>query len=366
MQLTTVRFGEALKPAFIYVDRIRLFFESCSTRNQTCSDTQLRRNLRDLIIDGVPTVESLNLSGCFNLTDVTLGHALTQELPSLTMLNLSLCKQITDSTLGRIASHLRNLETLDIGGCSNITCNGILLIACGLKKLRNLNLRSLRHLSDEGIAYLAGISDNISVQGMSQLERLSLHDCQKLTDIALKNISIGMKNLKSLNLSFCTNITDTGVGFLAKMPTLQELNLMMCGNVGDPGIGHLAAGNSRLISLDVSFCERITDQSLVHISQDFSFEIIEPWCMSSNRRRTLESGTDDVLSEITSHWTVLQGNGQWVEANRWTSKKSGIARLVRLHENHANWTRLFEKIHKIVENKSKHKSLCIKCWKACK
>lgn len=226
----------------------------------------LRRNLRDLIVDGVPTVESLNLSGCYNLTDAVLDNALSQELPSLTMLNLSLCKQITDSTLGRIASYLKNLEWLDIGGCSNVSSNGVLLIACGLKKLKVLNLRSLRLITDQAIEHLTGIS-HISVEGMPHLEYLCLQDCQKLTDVSLKHVGDKMNNLKVLNLSFCTNITNAGLRFLAKMPALLELNLRVCGNISDVGIGHLSVGNSRLTLLDVSFCERITNQSLIHISQ---------------------------------------------------------------------------------------------------
>src|SRR6218665_225707 len=226
----------------------------------------LRRNLRDLIVDGIPTLESLSLSGCYNLTDSVLGNALSQELPSLTTLNLSLCKQITDSTLSRIASNLKYLESLDVGGCSNVSDNGILLIACGLKKLKILNLRSLRGISNKAVEHMTGIS-TMSVQGMPHLERLSLQDCQQLSDNSLKHIGEKMSNLKVLNLSFCTTITDAGLRFLAKMPALQELNLRVCGNISDVGIGYLSAGNLRLTSLDVSFCERVTNQSLIHISQ---------------------------------------------------------------------------------------------------
>ncbi len=59
------------------------------------------------VIQGMPNIESLNLSGCYNLTDNGLGHAFVQEIPSLRVLNLSLCKQITDSSLGRIAQYLK-------------------------------------------------------------------------------------------------------------------------------------------------------------------------------------------------------------------------------------------------------------------
>lgn len=225
----------------------------------------LRRSLRD-VVTGLPNLESLNLSGCFNVTDIGLGHAFVQDLPTITMLNLSLCKQITDSSLGRIARYLKHLRVLELGGCSNITSNGLLLCAWGLRKLNTLNLRSCRHISDQGLFHLAGLNP-AAANGSLELEHLVLQDCQKLTDQALKHISTGLTKLKSLNLSFCASITDTGLKFLAKMPNLCELDLRSCDNISDIGIGYLAEGGSWITSLDVSFCDRVGDQSLLHISQ---------------------------------------------------------------------------------------------------
>ncbi|KAL3217833.1 hypothetical protein MRX96_000700 [Rhipicephalus microplus] len=83
----------------------------------------LKRSLRD-VIQGVPNLESLNMIGCFNLTDAWLNHAFVQDVHSLNELNLSMCKQITDNSLGRIAQHLKGLERLDLGGCTDVTNTG--------------------------------------------------------------------------------------------------------------------------------------------------------------------------------------------------------------------------------------------------
>ena len=237
-------------------------------------------NLREVIV-GIPNLESLDLNGCYNVRDAALRNALQYDVNSLTTLNLSLCKQITDQTLQRIAQYLKKLEVLELGGCTHVTSNGLLQLSDGLHRLRLLNLRSCRCISDQGMAHLAGLNRNISVGGQmcgvtvstpvttgtSQLEKLVLQDCQKLTDQALKYISVGLLRLQSLNLSFCASVTDSGLKFLAKMPLLRELNLRSCDNVSDIGVGFLAEGGSRITSLDVSFCERIGDQALVHISQ---------------------------------------------------------------------------------------------------
>lgn len=224
----------------------------------------LRKSL-NYVVQNLPDIENLNLKGCFNVTDIGIGHAFVKDLPSLTVLNLSLCKQITDTSLGRIARFLSNLEVLDLAGCCNITNTGLLLCAWGLPKLKYLNLRSCRHISDTGIAHLAGLNAS-SARGNKNLTTLCLQDCQKITDNALRNIAKGMVHLKSLNLSFCCGITESGLAHLATLRSLQELDLRSCEGIGDEGISHLAVGGLNLTSLDVSFCDRIGDSALNHIS----------------------------------------------------------------------------------------------------
>ncbi|KAK7872669.1 hypothetical protein R5R35_002664 [Gryllus longicercus] len=225
----------------------------------------LRRSLRDVVL-GVPDLQALNLSGCYNVTDIGLSHAFMTEVPCLTQLNLSLCKQVTDTSLGRIAQYLKNLEVLELGGCCNVTNTGLLLVAWGLKKLKRLNLRSCWHVSDQGIGHLAGLNRD-TADGNLALEYLGLQDCQRLSDEALKHVSVGLTGLKSINLSFCVSITDSGLKYLAKMASLRELNLRSCDNISDIGMAYLAEGGSRLHSLDVSFCDKIGDQALAHVSQ---------------------------------------------------------------------------------------------------
>ncbi|KAL3285526.1 hypothetical protein HHI36_000057 [Cryptolaemus montrouzieri] len=217
----------------------------------------LRRSLRD-VIQGIPNLESLNLSGCYNVCDVGIYQAFIQEVPSLTHLNLSLCKQVTDNSFSKITQYLKNLEVLELGGCCNVTNTGLALIAWGLKKLKKLNLRSCWHVSDVGIGHLA--------LGNQSLEFLGLQDCQRLSDEALKHVT-GLTSLTAINLSFCVSITDSGLKHLAKMTNLKELNLRSCDNISDIGMAYLAEGGSTISCLDVSFCDKIGDQALVHISQ---------------------------------------------------------------------------------------------------
>ena len=224
------------------------------------------------LVKGIPNLESLNLSGCFNLSDHTFEGVFGKDVPSLTSLNLSNCKDISNSSLGTIAKRCKNLETIDLSGCTKITNEGLADLA-SLGKLKHLNLRSCRQISDPGIGHLCGApaqSEGSSVQilppAASSLESLSLQDCQKLSDESLRYISQGLQNLKRINLSFCVSITDTGLKSLAKVASLEDINLRSCDNVSDIGIGFLAEEHQRLAKLDVSFCSNVTDASLRHMA----------------------------------------------------------------------------------------------------
>lgn len=231
----------------------------------------VRKTLRELVT-GVnslaSSLSSLNLSGCYSLTDHGLASLFSQNLPSLVTINLSLCKEVTDRSLGRLSAHCFNLQTLDLGGCTGITNAGLSLLARALSELAHLSLRSCWQLSDGGLAHLARQPARQDIGDCSsggKLQSLNLQDCQKLTDLSLRYISQGLK-IKNLNLSFCANVSDSGMKSLAKMSSLASLNLRSCDNISDIGVGYLAEGCIGLQSLDVSFCERVTDRAMVHIA----------------------------------------------------------------------------------------------------
>jgi F-box/leucine-rich repeat protein 14 len=220
----------------------------------------LKKSLRELI-HGLPNLESLNLSGCYNLSDFALESAFGREVPSLKVLNLSLCKDVTDSSIKRITANCRNIEILDLAGCSKVTNSSLFYISM-LRKVRKLNLRSCRMISDHGIGDLCNTHDSHG----RILEELCLQDCQKLTDESLRHVAAGLPHLDRINLSFCVSITDTGLKSLSKITSLRELNLRSCDNISDIGIGFLAENGLGLRSLDVSFCANITDTAMKNIA----------------------------------------------------------------------------------------------------
>jgi len=217
----------------------------------------IRKSLKE-ISDCLPTLTSINMSGCSGISDGVLVKTFCQDLPLLTNLNLSLCKEVSDRSSELISSHCPNLENLQLGGCTGISNLSLKTISEGLKRIKCLNLRSCWQVSDVGVLHLSSSSP-------LPLEDLNLQDCQKVSDVALRHISQGL-NIVSLNLSFCANISDSGMKSLARISSLKTLNLRSCDNISDIGVGYLAEGCVGLQTLDLSFCDRVTDRAMVHIA----------------------------------------------------------------------------------------------------
>lgn len=260
-----------------------------------------RSSPRDLV-KGIPNLESLNLSGCFNLSDNMFEGTIHKDVPSLTSLNLSNCKEITNSSLVTIAIRCKNLETLDLSGCTKINNDGLANLAT-LPKLRHLNLRSCRQISDVGIGHLCGISEVSSrpPPAASSLESLSLQDCQKLSDESLNYICKGLPNLKKINLSFCVSIGETGLKSLANLASLEDINLRSCDNIGDMGISqYLSEATSKLEKLDVSFCSGVTDATLRHLAGSNIAASLQSLAL------TTCAITDDGLTKVAKKLTKLR------------------------------------------------------------
>ena len=117
-----------------------------------------------MVIDGIPTLETLILKGVYNVSDSTICHSFQRQsfqphpMPFLLKLDVSFCKQISDHSVNRIARAARNLRALNLSGCSSITSRALTAIAMGMPELRKLEIRGCRRVSDNGIMTLAGLS----------------------------------------------------------------------------------------------------------------------------------------------------------------------------------------------------------------
>jgi hypothetical protein len=86
------------------------------------------------IANGLPQLQSLNISHCGNITDEGI-RALATGCPQLQSLNISHCGNITDEGIKALATGCTQLQSLDISGCVNITDTGIRALATGCPQL---------------------------------------------------------------------------------------------------------------------------------------------------------------------------------------------------------------------------------------
>jgi len=136
------------------------------------------------LAQNAPNLTSLNLYGCYKITDRALEALST--LPSgtsqLKQLNLSMCQSITNQGLKFLVEGQTNcsltLESLNLYNCIKVSNPGIILIGNKCPKLKFLGVFGLDELDINGLEnFLASAT---------RLEKLDCGGCQKITSILLE------------------------------------------------------------------------------------------------------------------------------------------------------------------------------------
>ena len=191
------------------------------TQNQLSINFKYKIHIiNDTNVKNLAKVHSLNLSGCYRLTNEGIKH-----LAKIHTLDLHNCN-ITDDCV----KYLENVHTLNLSGCRKIIKGSE-----HLGKVHTLNLSGCS-IVDEGIKHLGNV------------HTLNLSKCNIITDEGIKHLG----NVHTLNLSKCNIITDEGIKHLGKVHTLD---LTSCSKVSDEGIKHLG-------KVHTLFCDNITNKGI--------------------------------------------------------------------------------------------------------
>ena len=89
--------------------------------------------------------------------DIAQLMTITNGLPQLQSLNISPCENITDEGIRALANGCRQLQSLNISWCGDITDEGIIALANGLSQLQSLNICACVNITDAGIRALASV-----------------------------------------------------------------------------------------------------------------------------------------------------------------------------------------------------------------
>lgn len=240
------------------------------------------KSMLDRCLSSFSRLAIVSLRGSCRLSDDGL-RILVLSAPLLRSINLGQCALLTSDAVKFIADVLGSeLRELYIDECHKIDARQSLP---AMKKFRHLEI-----LSVAGIHSINDCFVNEIVTAFGQtLRELDFADCIQLTDHSLQIIGKSCADLCSLNISNLNRLTDLGMEYLANGcrsiqklklrrnefsdeavaaflessgESLLELLLNNIAKVGPLTAISLAKRSRKLLSLDVSWCRRISNEAL--------------------------------------------------------------------------------------------------------
>ena len=125
--------------------------------------------------DGLPKLQSLNVSNCKGLDDIALERvARAGTLQSLTAYANG---KITDAGLKAVAS-CTNLTALSLARCPQVSDSGMIQIVMGCRRLRHINIDFCIRVSDTTLTFVADYN--------VELQQLSLRGCTQISAIGVR------------------------------------------------------------------------------------------------------------------------------------------------------------------------------------
>ncbi|KAJ3037014.1 hypothetical protein HDV00_002147 [Rhizophlyctis rosea] len=193
-----------------------------------------------------PSFQSLELSFAGNVTADFFNHLSTNYAGQLTCLNLS----------GVVIRHVVS-EVPVVAPAADASPNGVMPTTLESLTARDVKLLAeflstqpcLRHLN---LAAATGLVTDETCRAIGarlhELETLDLSECQRVTDVGMVEVARGCRRLVDVNLKGCTELSDETVKAFV--------------GVGEGGKGMAKGGDSKLRSLNLGLCHKITDVSV--------------------------------------------------------------------------------------------------------
>lgn len=87
-----------------------------------------------------------------------------------------------------------------------------------------------------------------------------------ITDVGIAAIANGCPSLEMINMAYCDKITDSSLISLAQCLRLKALEIRGCPSISSVGLSAIAMGCKKLTVLDIKKC-CINDAGLIHLAQ---------------------------------------------------------------------------------------------------
>ncbi|KAG5221572.1 SCF E3 ubiquitin ligase complex F-box protein [Salix suchowensis] len=214
-----------------------------------------------LLAETSSNLQGLGLSDCRNITDVGILELTTKSLPlQWVHLNGVLC--LTDPSISAIAKTCAKLSELDLRGLPLLTPLSIRDVWTYSRKLRSLRLARCTLLTDKAFPSHLGASEGSL--GLTEEEKpLPPRPTTWIDKLPPLMLAHSADNLRVLDISYCDKITDDAVEVcrnltdmsifeLASLSSLRRLNLTRVHKLTDIAVHTLAEHAIFLESLRIS------------------------------------------------------------------------------------------------------------------
>ena len=258
-----------------------LYLEGCreltdfATRENAITNLDFSsfQKLKEIDIYKCDNLESVNLTGCYELKEVSIRYS--KKIRSIDLSSHSKLKEID-------FAHCESLETLNLRDCTSLEkinyddedSNFWGCILEGCKSLKNLDVRGCTELTELGLHQLP--ITNIDVSLCPKLEKLIISECNAFENINLEE----HEELKYLKLRKNSGIKKIELSSLPKIvyircsdcPNLETVNVTKCGfrglhNFSSTDASDLFTNCGALQDVNIRECENLKE---IHISCDRS------------------------------------------------------------------------------------------------
>lgn len=204
---------------------------------------------------------ALNGTDLKSVTDADIDGVL--QLKSLSKLAILNCQHVTDKVATRI-SQLPLLTHLAL-------CNNLMLTSAAMTTITQAT-QARTHITHLDLSKYRQLKDQtfVAIAKFTSLSILNVRGCRDLSAQFVLRIPLdgALKSLTDLDLSFCINTTAITCQHLCThLPQLLSLRLVGCTQMDDVAMQCLSRLTS-LTSLDISFCENISDEGIDELARN--------------------------------------------------------------------------------------------------
>jgi len=194
-----------------------------------------------------------------NITQDAL-FVLLSSCPNLQWLNLEGCVAINHIPLPTARDKSSyHIHHLNLAHCSHFNDLGCVTIGCIFgKNLRHLNIDGAQYITDIGLGMI------LNQCSASQLQFLAI-DGAEITNAGIKKLQ-RFTHLQNIQISFCNKLTDNALNYISKLCSLKEIYFKKGEQFSSTGLQSLFCNLSKLVYISLVECCETDDKCLQIIS----------------------------------------------------------------------------------------------------